>query len=446
MTQRKIAAVFFALLLPWSVQGGSDRLLIHAGTVLADPTSLPLESVTLVTKDGILISIEDGFVDASDMGWNGDEVQVLDLSSAFVLPGLIDLHVHLTSPAESGGDLRVVTQSPADLVLTAVVLGQRNLAAGFTTVVDLGTGRRDHELAIYALREAVEEGRIAGPRIIAVGSALSPTGASRTGRYRSDIEAAIPPQGVCDGADDCRRVVREQIARGADVINVYNSGSLNDEVIAKQTFTDAEFEAIVDSAHALGRLVIADGHTAAGINAALRAGADIVDTAPWPDEESWRLLRETGAAFEPHLYAFDQAVGDAPDTLDAGTMHWIPSPIMRRLYDIKSKPFSAQRAHREGITIVFGSDTGVVPHGKNAGEFAELVKIGLTPAEAIATATSVAARVLSLDNLIGSLEPGKAADLIATAESPLEDIRELERVLFVMKGGVVFRNDINQND
>ena len=316
MTQPKFAVLLFGLLLPWSVQGSNDRLLIHAGTVLADPARPPLESVTLVSEGGILQSIEDGFIVPSALGWNKNEAQVLDLSSAYVLPGLIDLHVHLTSPAEPGGDLKAVKQSPADMALTAVVLGQRNLAAGFTTVVDLGTGRRDHELAIYALRAAVNEGRIAGPRIIAAGSALSPTGASRTGRYRSEVEAAIPPQGVCDGADDCRRVVREQIARGADIINIYNSGSLNDEIIAQQTFTDAEFEAIVESAHALGRLVIADGHTAAGINAALHAGADIVDTAPWPDEESWRLLRETGAAFEPHLYAFEQAVGDAPDALE----------------------------------------------------------------------------------------------------------------------------------
>ena len=441
MSLAKLVATLF-LLLPWAVQGGGQQLLVHAGTILFDPAQPPLANATLVIEDGKIKSIEDGFVTAETLGWDAASVTVVDLSGAFVLPGLIDLHVHLTTPVDPGGELRVVTRNAADLALLGVELGRRNLAAGFTTVVDLGTGRRDHELAIYALRAAIEQGTVAGPRILAAGSPLSPTGASRTGKFRSDVEAAIPPQGVCDGADQCRRVVREQIARGADLINLYNSGSLNDAHIAEQTFTDEEFEAIVGTAHGLGRIVIADGHTAAGINAALRAGVDIVDTAPWPDEESWRLMRETGAAFEPHLYAFQQVVGDSPADLDSGTMHWIPSPIMQRLFDIKNKPFSAERAYREGIPIVFGSDTGVVPHGSNAGEFAQLVKIGLTPAEAIGAATAQAARVLRLDHLIGTLEPGKAADLIATSASPLEDIRELERVRFVMKGGVVFSNDL----
>lgn len=429
-------AALLVLALPWNVQGGETPTLIHAGTLITDPAKPPLSSVTLVVESGRIASVENGFVNPGE--GEAAKADVIDLRSSFVLPGLIDLHVHLSTPAKPGGDLRVVQQSPADLALTALILGQRNLAAGFTTVVDLGTGRREHELAIYALRDAVAAGRVAGPRIIAAGSPISPTGASRTGRYRAEVERAIPPEGTCDGADDCRRAVREQIARGADIINVYNTGSLNDSYIAPQTFTQAEFDAIVETAHQLGRRVIADGHTAAGINAALRAGADIVDTAPWPDEESWRLMRETGAAFEPHLYAFESAVGDAPESLDSGTMHWIPNPIMQRLYDIKSRPYSAETAYREGITIVFGSDTGVIAHGDNAGEFAQLVRIGMSPAEAIAAATSVAARVLRLDQEIGTLVPGKAADLIAVSGNPLENVGELERVRFVMKGGRVF--------
>ena len=427
------------LLLPWVVEGSNHRVLILAGWVLSNPPEPPLERVTLLVENGVLTSIDAGY---NDLDNYQQPFTVVDLRDAFVLPGFIDLHVHLTSPAEPGGDLRVVTETAADLALTALELGQRNLAAGFTTVVDLGTGRLAHEEAIYALRDAVAAGRAVGPRIIAAGSPLSPTGASRTGKYRAEVEAAIPPPGICDGADDCRRVVREQVARGADIINVYNSGSLNDSYIAEQTFTDEEFEAIVESAHALGRRVIADGHTAGGINAALRAGADIIDTAPWPDEESWALLHATGAAFVPHLFAFERVVGDTPEALNTGTMHWIPSPIMQRLYAIKSEPYSAVRAYREGITIAFGSDTGVIPHGTNAGEFTELVKIGMTPAQTIATATSNAARVLGLGHLVGSLAPGKAADIVAVASNPLDDISVLERVRFVMKSGRIFRADI----
>ncbi|MDZ4730283.1 MAG: amidohydrolase family protein [Xanthomonadales bacterium] len=416
-------------------------MVIHAGEVLFDTEKATRKAVSLVAENGTLISIEDGYFMPEDLGWSAETTLVVDLKSAFVLPGLIDFHVHLTSPVDPGGALRAVTENPADLAFTALTLGWKNLAAGFTTVVDLGTGRLDHEMAIYALRDAVAAGKVMGPRIIAAGSPISPTGASRTGHYLAAVEQAIPPQGECDGADHCRRVVLDQIARGADIINVYNSGSLNDEFITQQTFTAEEFEAITTTAHSMGKLVIADGHTAAGINAALRAGADIVDTAPWPDEESWKLLRQTGAAFVPHLFAFESAVGDEPNELDSGTMYWIPSPIKRRLLEIKSKPYSAERAYREGVTLVFGSDTGVIEHGDNAGEFAELTKIGLSNVEAIGTATGIAAKILGLDQIIGSLEPGKTMDLIAVRESPLEDIRALEEVSFVMKSGKIFRNE-----
>ncbi|MEJ8566103.1 amidohydrolase family protein [Elongatibacter sediminis] len=432
---RLLASVL--LLLPWTVQGSDDAVLIQIGWLLSDPARPPLENIILVVRDGRITDLRDG-TDRRDADAGMRQV---DLKDKYVVPGFIDLHVHLTTPASPGGELRTVSQSGADLALVALELGQRNLAAGFTTVVDLGTGRRAHDEAIYALRKAIAEGRVTGPRIVVAGSPLSPTGASRTGRYRPAVDAAISPPGVCDGADDCRRVVREQIAAGADIINVYNSGSLNDPHMVQQTFTDEEFAVIIETAHALGRRVIADGHTAAGINAALRAGADIVDTAPWPDDESWRLMRANNTVFVPHLYAFEQVVGDAPESLADGTMHWIPSPIMKRLYDIKNQPYSAERAYREGVALAFGSDTGVIPHGANGGEFAELVRIGLTPAEAIGTATSVAAGALGLERELGTLEVGKVADLVAVNANPLENIRVLEHVRFVMKGGRVVRDE-----
>lgn len=441
MKLRNLLAVCLCLFLPIAADAETSRVLIHAGEVLLDAESATRKVVSLVAENDTLISIEEGYIQPADLGWSAESTLVIDLKSAFVLPGLIDLHVHLTSPVDPDGALRTVTENPADLAFTALTLGWKNLAAGFTTVVDLGTGRRDHEMAIYALRDAVAEGKVMGPRIIAAGSPISPTGASRTGHYLAAVEQALPAEGVCDGVAQCRRVVLEQISRGADIINVYNSGSLNDEYITPQTFTVKEFESITMTAHSMGKLVIADGHTAAGINAALKAGADIIDTAPWPDGESWKLLRQTNAAFVAHLYAFESAVGNEPNDLDSGTMYWIPSPIKRRLLEIKSKPFSAERAYQEGVALVFGSDTGVIAHGDNAGEFAELVKIGLSNAEAIATATNVAAKVLGLDQKIGSLEPGKSMDLIATRNSPLEEIRALEDVAFVMKSGKVFRNE-----
>ena len=411
-----------------------QRTVIHAGMLLAIPSQTAEARQTITIEQGRIARIESGFADGSP------EDRLIDLSCCFVLPGFIDLHVHLTSPVESGGRLRVVTETAADLAITAAVFARETLEAGFTTVLDLGTGRRAHEEAIYALRKATAAHRLPGPRILAVGSPISPIGLSRTGLFRFDVEAVVGPQGVCDGPDDCRRAVREQIKRGADAINFYNTGSLLDEHIVEQTFTDAEMRAIVETAHELGRKVIADGHTAPGVNAALRAGADIVDTMPWPDEVTWRLLGETGAYFVPHLYAFEVSIGDTEDTLTEGTTAWLPEPILQRLLSIKRAPYSAEVAHQRGVRIAFGSDTGVIPHGSNAGEFNELVKAGLSPMDAIVAATLNAARALGLDGEIGSLRPGFVADLVAVDGNPLRDIEQLSDIDFVMREGVIYKN------
>ncbi|MFT5133677.1 MAG: imidazolonepropionase-like amidohydrolase, partial [Gammaproteobacteria bacterium] len=345
----------------------AETVVIHAGTLLAVPGEAALKQQSVVIENGKVLRVEAGYINIPDS-------EYIDLRCCFVLPGLIDLHVHLTSPVEPGGQLRVVTESSADLAIRAVQFAKRTLEAGFTTVVDLGTGHRNHAEAIFALRRATQAHKVAGPRIIAAGSPISPTGLSRTALYRAEVEAVVGPEGVCNGADDCRRAVREQVKSGADIINFYNTGSLLDEYMVEQTFTDEEMRAIVETAHALGRRVIADGHSARGVNAALRAGADIVDTVPWPDEDTWRLLKKTGAFFVPHLYAFEASLGDTEESLRSGTTHWLPEPILKRLLSVKQNPYSAVEAHKRGINIAFGSDTGVIEHGDNASEFVELVK------------------------------------------------------------------------
>jgi imidazolonepropionase-like amidohydrolase len=423
--------LFFSLLN--TPGASSETIIIHAGSLLTVPSEPVLKQQSLVLEEGRVSRVSEGYI-------NIPGSKIIDLSCCFVLPGLFDLHVHLSTPVQPGGKLRVVTQSSADLALTAAQFAKITLEAGFTTVVDLGTGHREHAEAIFAVRRAAQLHKVPAPRIIAAGSPISPTGLSRTASYRTEVDAVAGADGVCDGVDDCRRAVREQVKAGADIINFYNTGSLLDEYMVEQTFTDEEMHAIVETAHALGRRVIADGHTAAGVNAALRAGADIVDTVPWPDKETWRLLKKSGAYFVPHLFAFEASLGDSEESLRSGTTHWLPEPILKRLLSVKNNPYSAVEAYKQGVNMAFGSDTGVIEHGDNAKEFVELVKAGLSTRDALVTATSGAAKALGLEAKLGVLKSGYAADIIAVVRDPLADIHELKKVVFVMRDGVVYKS------
>lgn len=411
-----------------------ELLLVHAGTLIAVPGQPPRMRQTLLVRDGRILDVRSGFVSAEQAG--EPAARVIDLSDQYVLPGLIDLHVHLTTEVQSGGALRSVTQSSADLALVARRHAAETLAAGFTTVLDMGTGRAIDTEALRAVRSEIRAGRVAGPRMLLVGSPISATGGSRTGRYASAVQAALGPLSTCDGADECRRVVREQVAAGADAINFYNTGSLNDVDLADVSMTDAEMKAIVDTAHELGRKVIADGHKAAGVNAALRAGADIIDTAPWPDEETWRLF-QSGASLEPHLHAFVIA-----GQLTSGSSGQNPpAPADARVRDVLSRPFAAQTAAAKDVRLAYGSDTGIVQHGDNAGDLEEWVRLGMTPARALKIATIDSAASIGLSQEVGSLTPGKSADLIATREDPLKDIRAVRRLSTVMQAGRLLRHE-----
>jgi imidazolonepropionase-like amidohydrolase len=425
LTGRRLALALILAAACASASPAEPLVVVHAGMLLAVPGTAPQARQTIIVRDGRIVAVRAGFLTPAQAG-GGDGSEIVDLSDQFVLPGLIDLHVHLTTEIEAGEALRAVTRTAADLALAARHHARATFIAGFTTVLDLGTARQAHEEAIFALRDAISAGSAVGPRILAVGSPISPTGSSRTDHFVTDVEAAVEPQAVCDGADSCARAVREQVRRGADVINFYDSGSLRDVDLAEQVFTDAEMRAIVETAHALSRKVIADGHTAAGINAALRAGVDVLDTAPWPDETTWALLKERKAFFEPHMHAFVIAAGFGAQS---------SSPAALRVREVMSKPFSAQVAQQHGVPLAYGSDTGIVQHGDNGGDLAELVHIGLTPMQAIEVATIKSAAAIGWSGEIGTLEVGKRGDLIATRGNPLTDIGALQRIDYVMREG-----------
>jgi imidazolonepropionase-like amidohydrolase len=411
--------------------------IIHAGTLLAVPGQPPAENQSIIVRDGRIAEIRDGFAQAADIEADG-EIRIIDLAGQFVMPGFIDLHVHLSGQAGSNRKLDSVTKTDADFALTAQMYAQRTLLGGFTTVRDLGS----RGTAIFALRDAVRAGKVAGPKIIVAGESITPTGGhGDVHGFRQDILDVMPSSGVCDGADGCRAAVRRQVKRGADVIKVTATGGVLSETATGtgQQFTDEELVAIAETAHALGRKVTAHAHEKAGIEAALRAGFDSIEHAMWADEGTMKLCVKSDAWMIPTVYPIT-AVGDTPEKMKQGPFKNMPPPIMAKLLRLGRQPKEMTRlAHDMGVKIALGTDSGVSPHGENANEFVEYVNAGMSEMEALMAGTVNAAEAGGVADRVGSLEAGKAADIVAMADNPLDDISAVLLVHFVMRDGVVFR-------
>ncbi|ADG12276.1 amidohydrolase family protein [Caulobacter segnis] len=405
-----------------------ETVFVQAGRLLADPATGKVETAkTLVLENGKVVRIVDGYV-AEPGG------KVVDLKDSFVLPGLIDSHVHLTGQQGPTSRLDEVTQSSADQAMIGAGYARKTLMAGFTTVADLGAENQ----AIFALRSGIKRGDVAGPRIIAAGSAVSIHGGhGDINGYSDEVMHVLRPTSVCSGADDCRRATREQVWHGADIIKITATGGVLSNTAAglAQQFSDDELKAIVDAAHKMGRKVTAHAHGVDGINSFLRAGGDSIEHGTYLDAESIALFKKNGGYLVPTLMA-----GDFVYRIASGPNNFLTPAQTAKALDAGPKMLAmARRAHEGGVKIAFGTDTGVSAHGDNAGEFALLVKAGLTPLEAIQTATVNAADHFSLSSEIGSLAPGKAADLVAVKGDPLKDVTELQRVTSVIKGGVVYK-------
>jgi imidazolonepropionase-like amidohydrolase len=408
--------------------------VVHAGKLLAVPGTPTLDRQTIVIRDGRVDAVLDGFVEVPDLGLAGD-VEVIDLSDSFVLPGLTDLHTHVTMELGPEVKLAAVTLAPVDHALNAVVFLERTLAAGFTTIRNVGADPR----VIFPLRRGVDAGKIVGPRIVAAGAGVANTGGHADSHgYLEEILELFQSSGICDGGEDCRRAVRAQVKRGSDWIKITATGGVLSETAAgvNQQLFDDELEAIVATARMMDREVAAHAHGTDGINAALRAGVRTIEHGTFADEESFALFRERGAFLVPTMLA-GFTVAEVARQSD-----FMPAPI--RVKALEVGPQMAEmvsRAHASGVRIAFGTDSGVSPHGQNAREFALLVSAGMSEMEAIESATVTAAEVLGLSADLGSIEPGKRADLIATPGSPLNDIEALMNVIFVMKDGVVFKHE-----
>ena len=404
---------------------------VEAGRLLADPSNgVVRRDKTLVIRGNQVVEVRDGFVGDPSQG------KVVDLRGAFVLPGLIDSHVHLTGQQNPNSRLEEVTLSDADQAMVGARYARRTLMAGFTTVADLGASNE----AIFALRNAVKTGDVPGPRIIAAGSSVSIHGGhGDINGYRDDVMHLLSSESICSGAEDCMRAVRTQVRAGADIIKITATGGVLSNTAAGlgQQFSDPELTAIVDSAHRMGRQVTAHAHGVDGINAFLRAGGDSIEHGTYLDDQSIRLFKSNGAWLVPTLLAGDfvARIASGPDNF------FTPAQTAKALEAGPKMLDMARRAHEGGVKIAFGTDSGVSAHGDNAQEFALLVRAGLTPLEAIQAATVGAAEHLRISNEAGKIAPGMPADIVAVSGDPLSDVTELERMRFVMKSGVVYRAD-----
>jgi imidazolonepropionase-like amidohydrolase len=404
---------------------------VLAGFLLAKPGEEPLVRQTITIVGGRIASVSAGF-----SAPRADDI-LIDLSDHFVLPGLIDCHVHLTGEFGPRHKLDLVEESPAGVALHAARHARVTLEAGFTTVRDLGEIGAPGD-AIFALRNAVARGYVAGPRIFAAGSIISPTGGHGvTCGYRDDINLLLDINGRGDGADGCRAAVRRQVSRGADFIKfVATGGVLTDTATGTgQQFFDDEYAAIVGTAHMLGRKTTAHAHGADGMKAALKAGVDGIEHGTFMDEEIIDMMRRQGTYYVPTTLA-GVTVAEYATTQD-----FMPPAIREKALQVGPKIVETlRRGHDAGLKIAFGTDTAVSPHGENAREFELMVGAGMTPMEAIVAATRTAAEHIGQGGLLGTIEPGKAADLVATKGSPVENVSELRNVRFVMRDGKVFKH------
>jgi imidazolonepropionase-like amidohydrolase len=427
---RNLFVGLMLLLLSPGLFAAETTLLVHAGTLLAVPGQAPLTAQSIVIEDNRISRVVDGYLDADELA---GPVQTIDLRDQFVLPGLMDMHVHLLLELGPNTKLRQLTESQAMAAMRGVDNAAKTLKAGFTTVRDLG-GTPE---SIYALRDAVAAGLIAGPRIFAAGSALAATGGhGDIDGVRPDLMALWAPQTICDGAVGCRRATRHAIKYGADWIKITATGGvLSDSATGLGVqMTPGELQEIVATAHNLSRKVAAHAHGTSGINAALIAGVDSIDHGTFIDKQSIKLFKKSGAYLVPTLMPGHLI----PKSME-GNPFYTDAIKQKALQAAASAKASFALAYKAGVKIAFGTDTGVTPHGMNAFEFQLMVEAGMSAADAIRSATVTTAEMLGVSDRLGSIEPGKLADLIAIKGNPLQDISLLQNVGTVIRDGVVIR-------
>ncbi len=424
MSYRSVLAALAASLL-FVHAALADVTLIHAGELLAIPGKAPSRNMTIIVEAGRITGVQEGFAEA-------EGARVIDLSDHFVMPGLMDMHVHLQGEMGPNNDRDRLKMSNQLMQMRTVHYGMKTLRAGFTTVRDVGSSPQE----MYAVRDAINAGWIDGPRIIAAG------GVGITGGH-ADISGVSPElmefwtsPNVCDGPYDCRRAARNVIKYGGDLIKITSTGGVMTQRATGtgQQMEADELEEIVRAAARMGRKVAAHAHEEDGIIAALEAGVASIEHGTYTGPRAIKLFRETGAYLVPTLLAGKTVAAAAVES------DYMPQTVKDKAIRVgRDMAGNFKKAHKAGVKVAYGTDSAISPHGTNAEEAVLMVEAGMSEMDVIVSATVNAADLIDMSNTLGTIEAGKHADIIAVDGSPLDDIAELLDVDFVMKGGRIYK-------
>lgn len=409
----------------------AQDIYIHAGKIYDTNSGKLSSEKTIIISSNIIKSIENGYIEASD-----NDIEIYDLKSKVVMPGLIDFHVHMES--QSGGQDRYVRRfqdNKADIAFRSSVIAKKTLMAGFTTVRDVGGSGVN-----ISLRNAINNGVIPGPRIFTSGKTIATTGGhgDRTNGFRDDlIDDPGPEQGVVNSIADARKAVRYRYKNGADLIKITATGGVMSLAKNGQNpqFTEEVIREIVKTADDYGMHVAAHAHGDEGMFRAVNAGVTTIEHGSIMADRTMRLMKEKQTYLVPTISAGEHVAKMAKI---AG---YYPEIIIPKALEVGvQNKATTKKAYKMGVPIAFGTDAGVFPHGDNAGEFVYMKEIGIPAEYSLNSATVTNAKLLNMENLLGQLKEGFYADIIAVDESPLENIATLENVIFVMKDGKVYKN------
>lgn len=406
----------------------AQRTVVHCGNLIDGKANDVQPNMTLIIEGNKITAIQKGFTAP------GATDKLIDLSKKTVMPGLIDLHVHLESETSKDQAIQRFTSNEADVAFRSTVFAKKTLLAGFTTVRDLGGSGVN-----TSLRNAINQGLVTGPRIFSAGKSIATTGghADPTNGYRKDLMGDPgPKEGVINSPEDARQAVRQRYKDGSDLIKITATGGVLS--IAKDgsgpQFTDEELKAIIETAKDYGMHTAAHAHGTEGMKRAVLAGITTIEHGTKMSTEVMDLMKQKGTYYVPTISAGKFVADKAKEP---GYYHPLVVPKALEIGPQIQNTF--REAYKRGVKIAFGTDAGVYPHGDNGKEFGYMVEAGMPAMETIKSATIVAATMLGMSDKIGTLEVGKLADVVATDDNPLKNIATMATVSFVMKEGVVYK-------